>query len=634
MAFCTQCGNTLRDGAQFCDKCGQKTNAPRRCPQCKAELREGAQFCDNCGTALETFRLCPVCGKKNNSKMKFCQGCGASMTAQPAPKPAPAVIPAPKPAAVTPPAPKAEEVSAPAVEEMPAQPAAEEAVPEPPKQRSKKPFLFAGIAAAAVAVIAVIAVLLLVFGREKAPAYALYEKDGELYYTSLKSDGKTLNLSNKLEDSHFVHVSKNQKYLFLRIPTLDPLYETTNEDGGLYYLDLTDKNPSPWRIDKNFAKDMGFATSDDGNLVTYVAQEGDTYSLCRYNIKKEDRETIADINPSFTLQFSEDGKTVLFFDEDNHLCRNTVEKETVDLGETSAKLSYISEDMNTFYWFPGNYEDGYSIYKKVGAEEAQLIAEDVSLLRTSCSEEFHYISDSAVYYYDGEKSIHVLDIETKSCWGTCSGAGAATFLREEDGDFMVIRDKVIPVDLPEAEARFNFFFADDGSAGYYYDMKSDGTDPDLYRIPINLTKKTAGEAELYAEEAIFKGRAFFDGEPIYFKDYNENSRTFDLYLGKERLARDVSHYFLITGPDRLVYFTDNAMYIHDGKKAEKIVVDFTNQDDFYYCWNIAPDGSVLYLDDRESDGTYTLFCWRDGKEEQITRGVNKLYYTPELVLGF
>src|SRR5438552_3393485 len=47
---CTACQTPNRDGARFCDNCGQPL--PSACPTCGTLNRAGARFCDNCGTRL------------------------------------------------------------------------------------------------------------------------------------------------------------------------------------------------------------------------------------------------------------------------------------------------------------------------------------------------------------------------------------------------------------------------------------------------------------------------------------------------------------------------------------------------------------------------------------------------------
>ena len=66
------------------------------CPACQTPNREGARFCDNCGQALPS--ACPTCGTLNRAGARFCDNCGTRLGAL---EPAPA---APAPARPTPPA--------------------------------------------------------------------------------------------------------------------------------------------------------------------------------------------------------------------------------------------------------------------------------------------------------------------------------------------------------------------------------------------------------------------------------------------------------------------------------------------------------------------------------------------------
>ncbi|MBI4611197.1 MAG: AAA family ATPase [Candidatus Rokubacteria bacterium] len=47
---CQACGQDNREGARFCDACGQPLEV--RCPACTQSVRSGARFCDSCGAAL------------------------------------------------------------------------------------------------------------------------------------------------------------------------------------------------------------------------------------------------------------------------------------------------------------------------------------------------------------------------------------------------------------------------------------------------------------------------------------------------------------------------------------------------------------------------------------------------------
>ena len=65
MAFCTECGHQLAEGAKFCFECGAKVNAPSspRVDQRKTVYDGELHKCPNCGEVLSSFTVtCPSCG--------------------------------------------------------------------------------------------------------------------------------------------------------------------------------------------------------------------------------------------------------------------------------------------------------------------------------------------------------------------------------------------------------------------------------------------------------------------------------------------------------------------------------------------------------------------------------------------
>jgi len=59
--FCPQCGNNVKDDANFCTNCGcavQKVE--RRCASCGTALKDGMKFCPKCGGAVTADSPAPV----------------------------------------------------------------------------------------------------------------------------------------------------------------------------------------------------------------------------------------------------------------------------------------------------------------------------------------------------------------------------------------------------------------------------------------------------------------------------------------------------------------------------------------------------------------------------------------------
>lgn len=52
-------------------------DAPR-CPECGEPIKDGDRFCDRCGTQLAAARVC-ACGQRNDADARFCSGCGEAL---------------------------------------------------------------------------------------------------------------------------------------------------------------------------------------------------------------------------------------------------------------------------------------------------------------------------------------------------------------------------------------------------------------------------------------------------------------------------------------------------------------------------------------------------------------------------
>lgn len=64
MAFCTNCGQKLEQGAKFCAECGKATNRNSQTREQRKVVYDGEiHKCPNCGELLEAFLIsCPSCG--------------------------------------------------------------------------------------------------------------------------------------------------------------------------------------------------------------------------------------------------------------------------------------------------------------------------------------------------------------------------------------------------------------------------------------------------------------------------------------------------------------------------------------------------------------------------------------------
>ena len=85
--LCANCGAPLKEGQQFCDKCGAPRSVPvTLCANCGAPLQDGQQFCDKCG-APRPQPICASCGEVLSPGQIFCPKCGQKNMTAPQPVP-------------------------------------------------------------------------------------------------------------------------------------------------------------------------------------------------------------------------------------------------------------------------------------------------------------------------------------------------------------------------------------------------------------------------------------------------------------------------------------------------------------------------------------------------------------------
>jgi len=79
--FCYNCGNELREGLSFCNKCGKPASRSHvTCAACGAQVEEGLKFCNACGKPIQQevpkLKFCPKCGSRLQEGLRFCSKCG------------------------------------------------------------------------------------------------------------------------------------------------------------------------------------------------------------------------------------------------------------------------------------------------------------------------------------------------------------------------------------------------------------------------------------------------------------------------------------------------------------------------------------------------------------------------------
>lgn len=331
------------------------------CPKCNKELSDGARFCDSCGTQIYETIFCPNCGEQTSTEFAFCQHCGTSITE--------------KPAADQP-------VAAPAEK----------------KKFSPKVILFSGIGVVAIAVL--IAVISLFSGGgsggvKSSSNYALYLKDSEIFFTDLKQDGKTWQLTSRLVDSDdvddeelanagytlglYTYMSKDGKYIFFPDKVDDD-----DEGFNLYYKEVAKPEAAAIKIDSNI---QSYTVNASTTIVTYL--KGEEGNLYQYKIDEDSKDKIASEVRDFKV--SDDGKKVGYINSEYSIYLKYADKEKEKIASDASTLEHITEDFTTVYYIKDS-----SLYKTVeGADKVKIASEVYDVLKIYDSGEIYYLTSES-----------------------------------------------------------------------------------------------------------------------------------------------------------------------------------------------------------------------------------------------
>lgn len=228
---------------------------------------------------------------------------------------------------------------------------------------SKQQWMIAGGALAAVAVIVLLVLLIGAGGRE--PNYALYVKDGEMFYHGV-SDKMPQQLSEDLLDG--VELDDRSMwykayYLGVGVHVTDDgktIFYLDNQDGGqgmLYRRSLADSGKEPEKLASNVEQ---YVVLDNGKLIFYLKNG------TLHRIKGGEDEKIAKNVEDFRISDSGD---VLYENEDGQwylIFRGKEDKIGTDLD------IYLTTEKGVTY-----YQDGDRIYRKPFGKDKEKLADDV-----------------------------------------------------------------------------------------------------------------------------------------------------------------------------------------------------------------------------------------------------------------
>ncbi len=694
------------------------------CNNCNAELNDDAKVCISCGTPVDVEKkaFCTSCGNEIKSGDSFCQKCGAAI-----------ITIVKQPEEVKPVESNHVETYSTEVAPLEDKPSS---ISKSKKIFSKKPFIIAGaVVAAGIIITALVGIIVLIVslvsGGGSKNNYALYIKDKEIMYTSLKKDAKPFQITDNFISSdssidnediadasyaigYYTYLSKDGKKLFY------PDKLSDSDDGfNLYYKTLKSDSKSV-KIDSSI---INYNVNDSADIVTYL-KDDDEGNLYQYNIKTDTKDKIASEVETFYV--TDDGKKVVYINFDNEIYIKTAKKDKEKIVSDVEKLIKCNDKLTAVYF---TKED--ALYKYVeGKDKSKIVSEIYKVLTIYDSGELYYLksnestnsimdfvnddmkeSDSLITYpimpdypyswnydtYDEYEAAYnayevaydeysaaldayydkmdrddlresletyEFDLSTYSLYyfdGSTEKLVTDSFLYNSSYNYAVDSPVIIykssdlsnfnKINLSEITSVYSvesqiqismsensalnvavkdkanniehnnssyYVINDSGTAVYFLDnIPEEERCGDLYKISIKNGK--VGTPELYDTEVHDSYYRFItDKKIMYYKDV-DNSKG-DFYINKSLIDYDVTTYITLYDEDasNIYYLTDyneekeyGTLKVYSDGKSKKIHDDV-------YDFSLTPDGRVLYLIDYSlTNYKGELYEWSSGKSKKI-----------------
>ena len=372
--------------------------AERFCPECGSVNAAEDRFCQNCGFDMEPpvqqKVFCSQCGQENAPGDKFCMNCAAPLETAPEKNEFEAKA---KEAAEK--AGKAAKKAAKGAKDLANKGAksAKKLVKKAGKKAKKLPkgvLMGAGAAVVIGVVMLILAVCGVFSGGNKGPAFAMYLKDSEIFYSDLSKDAP-VQITDRLLDNMDVSDSElsGSSYVLGAYSALvnngkrvffpDRLDEDS-EGMTIYYRDLTKKKEAQ-KVDSEI---FMYAVNEKGTEIIYL--KGEDGKLYRSNLK--DKEKLdSDVDDCFV---TEDLQKVLYKTTDGDLYIRAGKKDKEKIASDVEEIFFVSDNLQTVLY----RKDGDLYRQKVGADREK-IASNVGRV---C-----YAYDSGEFYYTTAEEVRV-----------------------------------------------------------------------------------------------------------------------------------------------------------------------------------------------------------------------------------
>ena len=293
------------------------------------------------------------------------------------------------------------------------------------------------------------------------------------------------------------------------------------------------------------------------------------------------------------------------------------------------------ESTSSLYYFNGEtsnlLNDSFVDYESAQSEADAVVIrsfDNVKIKETTISD-FVDVMDSKYKYrksVENNKTVYKSDYQAAKYFKEYSDKVLKQF--ETDATYYFIKDgKAIEINTDDISSTFRINKS--GNTVYYIDkLDKEKNVGELREVKI---KDGAIESNTLYDSDVSGSilNCFSDTDLLYTKDNNDSK--FDLYLNKELIEYDVSHYSLANQGKEILYYTE-----YDDEKDIGTLSIYTNGEkkkiaDEVYTANVLENGDVLYLINySKKNNKGDLYIYTDEKSTRIDYDVSKVFITTNI----
>lgn len=473
------------------------------------------------------------------------------------------------------------------------------------KKFSEKSFgKFKGLHIMIVGVVIVVLLLLVVIGKSSGSdvdyPVVYNNSDGDLYLmtTKVKKEEKAVKLSSGDSVSDVLYANTNNRYVLFSKNESLYIYDSKSKDettklvsdtdGYAFstddsYVIATDTDDNLYSY--NFKGDKEKLDSDVESILDYTdskilySKDGSLY-VRSLKASKDDKEKVVEGYES--ASFSEDGKYIIYINEDEELYRYKV---------SNGKADKIASDVTSYYCGTGScakmyyvVSDGDKVLYYYNGKEGNKLTDELETVKdidVDNQEVVYTVLDGdeyTLYYQKGTKEAVTIEDDLEGIKSVRIFKGKEIYYITSDAEVKYAKisgAKVGEVSTLAEDVDSSLYLYSKGYA-VVADVDEDSNSGDLYLLKGGKAKKI--DSDVYASNITVSN----DGTDVYYlKDYKS---TGDLYVttgGKgKKIDSDVHSYEYVK--DKLIYYIKDYstsksrgdLYRYTGKSV-KIAEDVT-----------------------------------------------------------